>query len=182
MSFVTRCPVCKMALQPSEPVTACQQCHTTHHTACWQVSRGCSIYGCEGGTAVERSPLPANLRTGWGDDKLCPNCRNELPASALSCSCGAKFPWSDPITPQAYQEWTTYEHGRRVKRTALCTMFLLSMTGLAAPMAGLAAIVSTTRWRRELAGDYGAYLALGYGTAAIGAVYCAIFTGLWLGF
>jgi hypothetical protein len=183
MTFAaSRCPVCKMALKEGDLTTGCAQCDTVHHTVCWQANGGCSTYACEGAPVLQRAPLPTNLRAGWGDEKHCPACSGTLPASALVCSCGAKFPWADPMTSQSYTEWRAYESARRTKRSTLIILFLLSLTGLAAPIAGIAAAVTAFLWRRDLAGDYGAFLALGYGAGAVGIVYSLIFVGLRLGF
>jgi hypothetical protein len=100
----------------------------------------------------------------------------------LSCPCGARFPWADPMTREEYVEWQSAEEARRRTRKQLVALFIVSLIGVTAPLAGAVAGIQSYRYRRELAGENGPYLALGIGTAVIGLAYSLIILLLYAGF
>jgi hypothetical protein len=108
---------------------------------------------------------------GWGDSKQCPGCSQQIGASLLVCSCGARFPWADPITVEDYRGWLDQKAAISRARSLLIVLFLLSLIGVTSPIAGAIAGIYARSKRALLAGSGGTYLAMGYGSAAIGTVY-----------
>src|SRR5262249_7891879 len=142
---------------------------------------GCATYGC-GRAAPASKPAPvARAGGGWGDTKNCPACGKEISSSLLVCRCGARFPYADPLAPEDYREWLVTERRLTRKRRPLLLLFLASLLGPVAVLAGPAAGVLTHRWRRALEGAGGTYLGLGFGAAALGGIHLIVLTLLLLG-
>ncbi len=179
---MTRCSICRTILKPEDERTTCPRCGQDYHRSCWDEVGGCATYGCEEAPAPEKAPPPPVVRGGWGDEKVCPACRATISSGLLVCSkCRARFPWADPMSREDYGGWV--EERQALSRSAklLIFLFIFSLVGIAAPFVGLAAGIYSFSRRRVLAGQYGTYLALGYGTAALGGVYLLIFLLLFLG-
>lgn len=175
------CPICKILIQPSDPTATCSECDSKYHQECWNYNGGCAAYGCKAAPVLEKPPLPSVISRGWGDEKVCPNCFNTIAASFIVCLCGARFPYADPMTPAVYEAWLGEEQSRRRSRRWFVGLFLISLLGLPAPITGAVAGFLAYWHRGELAGEGGPLLALGYGTAALGALYCLAFVLLSLG-
>lgn len=158
--------------------TACQQ---AYHQSCWNEIGGCGSYGCKHAALAEKPPLPVLVGAGWGDTKSCPQCSRDLGSSLLACECGAEFPWADPMTIAEYRDWTANQQAIARARRLLIALFVLSLIGLTAPIAGPIAGFYAWSRRRRLAGTGGTYLAMGYGSAAIGAVYTLLIVLIALG-
>jgi hypothetical protein len=168
---MTRCSICYTVMTPGEPITACPECRQDYHTSCWKEIGGCGSYGCKQAAVAQKPPLPVLVGAGWGDTKTCPNCGLDISASLLVCSCRALFPWADPMTREEYAAWVEQQSAIARSRKLLITLFIFSLIGFTAPIAGLIAGIYAWLVRTRLAGTGGTYLAMGYGSAAIGAVY-----------
>lgn len=169
-----RCPIDKALIQPSDEVIVCEACQTTHHKECWDRNGGCSIYACRAAPVLEKMPAPPIYHRGWGDEKECPQCYQQIAASLMVCRCGAKFPWADPMTAMEYHDWLQSQQSAAARRTQLIVLFVITLLGIPAPVTGVIAGVQAYRFHEEMAGEHGAFLALGYGAAVIGAVYSLI--------
>jgi hypothetical protein len=178
---MARCSICYTVLSAGEPVTACPECKTDYHKSCWDEIGGCGSYGCKQAAVAQKPPVPVLVGSGWGDTKPCPACTRQISSSLLVCSCGARFPWADPMTPAEYQSAIMAERAVKSARTALIWMFLFSLIGITAPLAGPVAGIYAFRKRHQLAGTGGTYLAMGYGSAAIGALYSLLIVIIALG-
>lgn len=179
---MARCSICHTILRPEEEKAACAACGQEYHRPCWDEVGGCATYGCAGAPPSEKAPLPAAVGGGWGDEKECPACKTVIGSSLLACPrCRARFPWADPMTREEYRKWV--DGKRSLSRTCglLVVLFILSLPGIIAPLTGVAAGLLAYARRKTLAGPLGTYLALGYGTAALGATYLVIFILLFLG-
>ena len=174
---MTRCSICYTLMSPGEAVTTCPECQQDYHASCWTEVGGCGSYGCKQAAVAEKPPLPVVVGAGWGDSKTCPQCGLEISASLLVCSCRARFPWADPMTREEYAEWVAQQDAIARSRRLLIALFVATLTGVSAPIAGPIAGIYAWLRRKRLAGTGGTYLAMGYGSAAIGAVY-AILIGL----
>jgi hypothetical protein len=174
---MTRCSICYTIVSQGEAVTTCPDCQQGYHTSCWTEIGGCGSYGCKQAAVAEKPPLPVVVGAGWGDSKTCPQCGLEIGASLLVCSCRARFPWADPMTREEYGSWVADQEAIARSRRVLISLFVCSLVGLTAPIAGPIAGLYAWLRRERLAGAGGTYLAMGYGSAAIGAVY-AILIGL----
>jgi hypothetical protein len=119
--------------------------------------------------------------TGWGDAKACPSCGASIGSSLLACRCGARFPWVDPMTRDEYQEWSQGQRRIRRAKRVLLGLFVVSLLGVTAPLVGPIAGVYAGRNRVRLGGHAGTYLALGYGSAALGLTYAVILVLMALG-
>ncbi len=178
---MTRCAICYTVLSQEEPRTACPECRTDYHKTCWDEIGGCGTYGCQRAAVAQKPPVPVLVGAGWGDTKECPACTCEISSSLLVCACGARFPWADAMTRAEYQRWGASQQAIKTSRTTLICLFLLSLVGFTAPLAGPLAGVYAFRKRDQLAGTGGTYLAMGYGSAAIGGLYALLFAIIALG-
>lgn len=169
-----RCTICGTLVRDAEPVKSCPACLQAYHATCWDEIGGCATYGCTEVAAAEKPPPPVVTHLGWGDEKECPECEGSIASSLLVCRCGARFPWADPMTPDEYHAWVARE--RLVERTRknLVALLALSLAGFAAPISGPLAAYIAHKNRRLLAGAHGVYLAMGYGSAALGAAYVGV--------
>jgi hypothetical protein len=178
---MTRCSICYTIMTEGEPVTACPECKQDYHKSCWDEIGGCGSYGCKQAAVAQKPPLPVLVGAGWGDTKQCPQCTSEINASLLVCRCGARFPWADPMAPAEYVGWLDQQNAIAFARKLLIVLFILSLIGVTAPIAGPIAGVYAWAKRTRLAGTGGTYLAVGYGSAAIGAIYSILIVLVALG-
>ncbi len=179
---MARCTICHTKIQRTEAVQECASCQMKYHDGCWNGIGGCATYGCSQAPDAPKAPPAVNTQRGWGDDKGCPNCQARIASSAMFCGCGARFPWADPMTSAEYYEWFEREKARRSARVVILVLFCLSLTGLAAPVVGPIAFFKAQRDHQALTGEGGGpYLALAYGTAAIGLVYILLIVAVILG-
>jgi hypothetical protein len=168
---MARCAICYTIVTETEAATACPECRQDYHQSCWNEIGGCGSYGCKQAAVAQPPPVPVLVGAGWGDSKQCPGCGLEIGSSLLVCRCGARFPWADPMTPAEYGDWTLQQQAISSARSLLIVLFLFSLFGLTAPLAGPIAGVYAWVRRKKLAGTGGTYLAMGYGSAAMGAIY-----------
>lgn len=175
---MSRCAICKFMLKADEETMRCPECSAVYHVICWQTIGGCAVYGCSAAAQPDTKVETQVVGKGWGDEKQCPNCQRPIAASLLVCNCGVRFPWAEPMSRREYVEWLDAERKRGEKRNVLVFLFVVSLFALPAPMAGAAAGAFAYTNRDDLAGEYGAFLALGYGTAALGLVYLLILIAL----
>lgn len=171
---MARCSICYTVVSQGEQVTTCPDCQTEYHQTCWDEIGGCGAYGCKRAAMAEKPPVPVLVGAGWGDTKECPSCDRQIGSSLLLCSCGARFPWADPMTRAEYQREVAREGAIKRSRSALIWMFMFTLIGITAPLVGPLAGVYAYRRRKQLAGTGGAYLAMGYGAAAIGGFYALL--------
>lgn len=171
---MARCSICHTIVTEGEETTICPQCGGTYHASCWHGIQGCATYGCPAAATAEKLTTPVSLGTGWGDEKTCPDCKKTINASLLTCGCGAVFPWADPMTSAEYHKWLLDKEGRKNTKWYFVVLFAISLPALIAPATGIIAGWAAWAKREELAGEDGAFLALGYGTAALGAAYALV--------
>lgn len=169
-----RCTICHTMVAGSEETALCPECGATYHASCWDDIDGCATYGCPAAATAEKPPPPSFLGAGWGDEKTCPACGKNIAASMLACGCGALFPWADPMTKEEHLEWMLQQEARKRAKRLFVVLFAVSLPALIAPLTGLFAGWSAWAKREKLKGQDGAFLALGYGTAALGAAYAFI--------
>jgi hypothetical protein len=179
---MSRCSICYTVINSEEAQTECPECHQHYHQTCWKEIGGCGTYGCKQAAVAEKPPVPVLVGAGWGDTKPCPNCGKNIGSSLLVCSCGAKFPWADPMTREEFGEWTQKESRIANARKALIWLFVFTLIGITAPLAGLIAGIFSFVRRKELAGTGGTYLAVGYGSAAIGLIYTLLIAAVAVGY
>jgi hypothetical protein len=171
---VIRCSICRTLVQSADEKVACDQCRQTYHASCWKDLGGCATYGCTKAPDVEKPAPPVAAGAGWGDEKQCPACRRTIASGALFCPCGARFPYADPMSPA---EWREHERRRlegRRRRTSILVLFLLSLSGILAPLTGAFAGWIAWNHRAELEGAGGTYAAMGFGAATLGATYAVV--------
>jgi hypothetical protein len=179
---MSRCSICYTVLAQGETAIACPDCQQDYHKLCWDEIGGCGSYGCKQAAVAQKPPLPVLVGAGWGDTKPCPQCGQQISSSLLVCTCRARFPWADAMTPEEYRSWLDQQGAIARARQLLIVLFLLSLVGLTAPLAGAIAGIYAWRRRKLLAGTGGTYLAMGYGSAAIGTVYALLIGICALGF
>lgn len=171
---MSRCAICHTLIEAEDPVEECPECHQRYHAVCWSELGGCAIFGCSQAVQGEKPPAQAVVGGGWGDTKTCPSCGNEIGSSLLVCGCGARFPWADPMSVETYESWLYEKQELKRIHQRLVILFLVTLLGLTAPISGFLAGSYAHRNRHRLAGSEGTYLALGYGTAALGAAWLMV--------
>lgn len=117
---------------------------------------------------------PARPGQGWGDTKHCPSCTAEIASSLLLCKCGVRFPYADPMTPEEFAAWAGEQAKIKFAKRLLVTLFIITLVGLVAPLTGTIAGVFAYVQRQRLAGANGTFLAIGFGSAGIGAIYAIV--------
>ncbi len=171
-----RCTICHTLIRAEDATQTCAECSQTYHAECWRDLGGCATYGCTRAAEAQKPELPTQFTGGWGDSKQCPACGAQLASGLLVCRCGARFPYADPMSRSEYAAHVEkLRVGRRLSLTVLA-LFLASLTGVFAPLAGPAAAFVAWRSRARLGGADGTYVAMGIGAAALGGVY--LLTGL----
>lgn len=178
---MARCTICHTLIQPTDEVNSCPECEQDYHAECWNELGGCATYGCGQAAEAQKPEAPEYTLGGWGDEKTCPKCGREITSSLLDCRCGARFPYADPMSRGEYYEWVEAEASLRSARRGLLTLFILSLFGLIAPITGAISAVIVVRFRDRLTGAQGTYLAMGYGSVALGALYTLVILLLLLG-
>jgi hypothetical protein len=86
------------------------------------------------------------------------------------------------MTKDEYFRWLAKQEAIKSSRRMLVTLFVISLTGVLAPVVGPIAGWFAHKNREKLEGAGGTYLAMGYGTAALGATYALIAIAVALGF
>ena len=178
---MARCSICYTVIAEGEAPKTCPDCQVEYHLSCWDEIGGCGSYGCKQAAVAEKPPVPVLVGAGWGDSKECPACARQIGSSLLVCGCGARFPWADPMTRMDYADHVARENEVKTARTALIWMFIFSLVGLTAPVVGPLAGVYAYFKRKALVGTGGTYLAMGYGSAAIGSLYILLIVLINLG-
>jgi len=169
---MSRCSICYTMIKDAEAKTACPECQQDYHQSCWNEIGGCGTYGCKQAAVAEKPPVPVLVGQGWGDTKECPSCSRQIGSSLLVCGCGARFPWADPMTHADYAQWSGDQQALASARTLLIWMFVLSLFVVWSPLTGgIAGLYAFFKRKRLAAGGGGPYLAMGYGSAAIGAIF-----------
>ena len=102
----------------------------------------------------------------------------DLGASMLICSCGARFPYADPMEPAEYKSWVATQSELRTSRRVILALFFITLLGLPAPLCGPMAGYFAFSRRDLLAGADGTYLAMAYGAAALGLTYAVVILAL----
>ena len=177
----TRCSICGTLVRPDDGSTSCPDCEQEYHEPCWAEIGGCATYGCKSAAVAEKPAAPVLVGAGWGDEKTCPSCNLTIPSSALVCRCKARFPWADPMSMAEYAAWLRSERAIASAKKTIITLFLLSIAGGPAPLTGAIAVFYAHKRRVQLGGAHGTYLAMAYGSGALGAIYLVILLLLALG-
>jgi hypothetical protein len=169
---MARCSICHTLIQEGEESRKCDQCGQEYHAQCWTENRGCATYGCKAAPVSEKPTLPAAPHMGWGDEKTCPVCDRKIPSSLLVCRfCNARFPYADPMSRGEYADFQAVRNRATTARRVLVVLFILTVIGFPAPIAGILSGILAYVWRKLLLGPDGAYLALGFGSGVIGCCY-----------
>ena len=168
--MTARCSICYTALRDDDARKACPECRQDYHLMCWDEIGGCGTYGCKRAAIAHKPAAPAVVGAGWGDSKPCPNCAQQISSSWLVCRCGASFPWADPMTPEDYTAWGERQRSIASARSVLTWLFILSLPVVTSPVTGTIAGLYARAKRKTLASD-GTFLAMGYGSAALGGVF-----------
>jgi hypothetical protein len=169
-----RCSICHTRISDTDSNEDCPDCQQSYHASCWTELGGCATYGCKSTPAAEKPAPLAGAGGGWGDSKSCPSCNQGIGSSRLVCSCGAKFPFADPMTPGEYQQWQTSQDGVKASKRVIIGLFIGSIIGVTAPVCGPLSGLFGYKKRKQLAGEHGTFLALACGSATLGVVYTAL--------
>ena len=133
------CPICQTSIAADESVINCPECDQVHHNECWSEVGGCGTYGCTRAPIVEKV-APQVPTAVWGDTKQCPVCSESIKSVALRCRyCGTNFDTTDPLTLADLNSRQVRVAEQKKLKTITVVVFVLSLVGLSAPVAGLIA-------------------------------------------
>ena len=178
---MARCTICHTLIMDGDDTARCSECDNVYHQSCWDEMGGCATYGCSRAPVAEKTAPTSGQGRGWGDTKVCPACGRDISSSVLICMCGARFPYADPMTREAYVEYLHDLSARKRARNVLLMLFFFTGAGFPAPITGPLAGIYAYGKRGLLTGQAGSYVALGLGTALLGIGYTVVFSLLALG-
>ena len=75
------------------------------------------------------------------------------------------------MTQQEFQSWVSEGNKVKFAKRLIVVLFIITLIGLVAPLTGIIAGLFAYTQRERLAGANGTFLAIGFGSAAIGATY-----------
>jgi len=177
------CPTCQCEVTGSEPLVICPDCQQTHHVDCWSEIGGCATYGCRQAPSLPKAPDPSTSRSGssaggWGDVKRCPNCGEQIKASALRCRhCRSEFDTADPLSASELKRRKQQQSASQQFKWIMPVAFALSIPGCLAPLLliGTGCLLWLQGKAIRQAGPV--YAVLGYAALAISAVYTLLILG-----
>ena len=178
---MARCTICHTLIKDADQTALCSDCDNVYHQSCWDEMGGCATYGCARAPVAEKTAPVSGQGRGWGDHKVCPACGGKIGSSLLACGCGARFPYADPMSREAYAEYQQDLAARKRSRNLLLLLLFLTFAGLPGPVTGPLAGYYAYARRHLLTGQAGSYVALGIGTALLGLGYALVFSLLALG-
>lgn len=129
------CSICQNTVRPGETACLCPECRSAYHRECWDEVGGCATYGCRLMPQAAKPAEPGERTEGWGDDKTCPKCGQQIRSAAVKCRyCKARFPSALPMTPPEYREWRQQQAQLAPTRTMAIVVFVASLLGCLGPV------------------------------------------------
>lgn len=123
------CLICSTPILETENSVQCDECHTKYHKECWEMNKGCAVYGCKQappGEAWTELEIPVSY---WGKEhKKCPACNMEIYSTSLRCiHCGAVFTTRKPLRAIEYKENQYFQQEKNRIRKQLIWLFVLNL-------------------------------------------------------
>ena len=129
------CSVCQTPIDHGQAACLCPACRSPYHRECLDEIGGCATYGCRLMPQAAKPAEPGERTEGWGDDKTCPKCGQQIRSAAVKCRyCKARFPSALPMTPPEYREWRQQQAQLAPTRTMAIVVFVASLLGCLGPV------------------------------------------------
>jgi len=170
------CSVCQTAIDRGEAACLCPACRTPYHRSCWEEIGGCATYGCQCSPEPVKPPRDeSGAREAWGDEKICPNCGQQILSAAVKCRfCRAKFPSATHMTGPEYQALRQREAELGPTRTWAVVFFIVSLMGVLAPAVVLAGGLWLWRSHGAIKRAGGVHQVFAYFAVGLSLIYCVV--------
>lgn len=131
------CPYCQTNIKESADKIICPDCHTPHHTECWEENKGCTTYGCRSNPHTKKDSIDIGNRTVESIQQMlvkeelkvksieCPSCKKLIEEGSEFCKyCGAGLS-GNPDNREKFEEefQRRYKDAVKTKRKSFIITF-----------------------------------------------------------
>lgn len=170
------CQICQTDIAVEESIFNCPECGQIHHLECWSEIGGCGTYGCSQGPVVVKQEI-ASASKAWGDTKQCPVCCETIKSISVRCRfCNTDLGTTDPLTREDFIRKTATARTQSQLKANSVVLFVLSLLGLTAPLAGLISSAYLLPRLDQLSKCGPLYAVLAWASLLISGLYTVLIT------